>query len=96
MLGAGKATNLWNRIRRELKIRFEAAGITTCEFRYDGCWHNDGLGFAHADKRRYLTPVQLQVAALACAVCHDILERMPREEMRAAVMTVIANRICQP
>lgn len=96
MLRAGKRTREWERRRAKLKIRFERVGITRCEFGYNGCWHNNGLSFAHTDKRRFLKGDQLDVVALACASCHPVLEIMQREKMRAEVERVIANRICQP
>ena len=94
-LKPGKKTLEWERLRAKLKQGFQAAGITSCEFQYDGCWHNNGLSFAHVDKRRFLKPHELTVVALACVVCHPILERMPREQMRVAIENVIEKRICQ-
>ncbi len=96
MLKAGKRTREWDRIRAKLKPRFEAAGITRCEFGYDGCWRFNGLSFAHFDKRRFLSTQELEIAALACASCHPKLEILPRKVMKAIVLRVIANRICQP
>jgi len=96
-LKPGKKTLEWERLKPKLKRAFEAAGITRCEFQYDGCWNDNALSFAHVDKRRYLKPDEITVVALACIFnCHAILERMPREQMRAAVENVIEKRICQP
>lgn len=89
-------TQEWVAARRELKVAFEAAGITRCEFGYSGCWRDNGLSFAHVDKRGHLRPGEIYAVALACAVCHDILEKMPRLVMRVAVEDVIRKRICQP
>ncbi len=96
MLGRGKKTREWDRVRAKLKIRFEAAGITRCEFGYDGCWRSNGLSFAHYDKRRFLSAAELEIAALACASCHPKLEILPRKVMKAEVCRVIRERICQP
>lgn len=89
-LGPGKKTKKWATTRSGLKPRFEAAGITTCELRYPGCWFNNGLGFAHAKKRRKLSEEDLEVVILACNPCHDKIEYSPN--MEETVMKVIENR----
>jgi hypothetical protein len=97
MLGRGKKTREWEAKRRRLKQRFEAVGLTTCEFRYEGCWIDNGLSFAHIKKRLNLLPGELEVVALACPVCHHILDnRMKEAEMTKTVLAVIQKRICQP
>lgn len=88
----GLKTLEWDRARAKLKKQFEAAGITRCEFGYNGCWRDNGLSFAHIDKRRYLRPNELYIVALACIVCHNELERMPRRVMRETIMAVITKR----
>lgn len=96
---AGKRTREWEAIRRKLKVRFEAAGITECEFKFGGlydCWRNEGLGFAHTDKRRFLKGNELEIVTLACNPCHAILELKPREEMKIEILSVIRNRERQP
>ena|SRR5215475_12207203 len=95
MLGAGKKTQQWERIRRILKIRFEGVGLTYCEVGYKGCWRDNGLSFAHYDKRRFLNEEQLYIAVLACANCHPLLERLPRHEMTRRVLDIIRKRTCQ-
>lgn len=96
-LRAGKRTREWERTRAKLKPRFERVGITSCEFRYQGCWRDNALSFAHVDKRRFLSAGELEAVAVACCVCHDRLDnKMSRQEMRREVERVIANRICQP
>lgn len=92
----GKRTKEWNRIRAKLKPKFEAAGITECEFRFQGCWFNDGLSFAHCDKRRFLKGIQLEEVALACMPCHYLLEMLSREQMGIEIRSVIASRERQP
>ena len=96
MLGRGKKTREWDRLRAKLKIRFAAIHLITCEFRYEGCWKYNGLTFAHIKKRRNLRPEELEIVALACLNCHNILELMPEKKMTEAIMAVIKKRICQP
>jgi hypothetical protein len=84
LLKAGKRTREWQHIREQLKPRFE------------GCWRDNGLSFAHVDKRRFLSEKELREPALACIPCHNKLELMPRDQMRATVEKVIANRVMQP
>ena len=97
MLGRSKKTREWEAERRRLKPKFEAIGLTYCEFGYPGCWRNNGLSFAHIKKRLNLLPGQLSIVALACPVCHYILDnRMKEVEMTKAVLAVIQKRICQP
>lgn len=93
---AGRKTKEWDHIRAVLKKRFRAAGITTCEIREPGCFGDNGLGFLHYDKRRFLTPAELWIVALGCAHCHDIYELKPRPEMKKAVLKIIAARSVQP
>ncbi len=90
-LKAGKKTNIWAKVRAELKIEFEAQGITTCELRFKECWIDNGLGFAHAQKRRFIKPDDKTVI-LACNHCHDSLEVMPHASMERIVLSTIAAR----
>jgi len=97
MKRAGKRTQEWERIRRKLKVRFEKAGITKCEFHFQPhCWWDLALGFAHTDKRRFLKGKELEVVALVCQPCHEILELFPREQMKIEIESVIRNRERQP
>jgi hypothetical protein len=96
MLGAGKRTREWQLLREQLKPRFEAVRITECEFNYTGCWHDNGLTFAHLRKRRNLQHGELGKVALACVSCHSKLELMPEPLMTVTVLQVINRRICQP
>jgi len=93
---AGKRTKEWEQIRRQLKPKFERAGITTCEFRFNGCTRDWALGFAHVDKRRFLKGEQLAEVALACTPCHQLLELLPRDQMKIEIRSVINNRSIQP
>ena len=90
---AGKKTKAWYACRAKLKTRFMRAGITTCELQYEGCWHDDGLGFAHSKKRRNITTEeQLEEVILSCSSCHDRVEAKPESEMAAIIRAVIAAR----
>lgn len=88
----GKKTNAWEQERARLKPLFQRAGITSCEFGLPGCWRDNALGFAHPMKRRNTPAALLHRVALACNVCHDIIERKPEAEMRSAVEAVISGR----
>ena len=87
-----KKVKQWDRIRAKLKKEFEAKEITTCELRYDKCWVNNGLSFAHLDKRRYLTEEQLYEVVLACPTCHNEVEYLPKGQMRVILQRIIDNR----
>jgi hypothetical protein len=89
---AGKKTKEWAAARKILKPKFQAAGITTCELGYRNCWYDNALSFAHARKRNDLRPGELYEVILCCTPCHDILERMPKPIMYAAVHKIIAAR----
>jgi hypothetical protein len=91
-LGPGKKVRDWESARRKLKMRFEIAGITSCELRWGDCAFDNYLGFAHAQKRRNVK--DLNVVILACNFCHDQLEIMPN--MERIVTGVIAARKVQP
>lgn len=89
----GPRTKAWEKARRQLKWQFaQELNVLTCELNYTGCWHDNGLGFAHAAKRRKLKPEDLQDVILACNHCHDQLEVMPAEEMHRIVIEKIADR----
>lgn len=92
----GKRTREWDRVRAKLKARFMVAGITNCEFGYEGCWRFSSLGFAHTDKRRFLKGKELENVALACNPCHEILELLDRKQMRIEIESVIRGRERQP
>lgn len=88
----GKKTKAWDSKRAELKIEFEAIGITTCELRYENCANDDFLGFAHAAKRRKLKSEDLGHVILACNPCHDKIEFLPPEQMKRIVDTICQQR----
>lgn len=96
---AGKKTLEWAKVRKELKIEFEASGVTTCQFRLEDCWNDNGLSFAHAVKRSRLKadskpgePTHIKTVALACPTCHTRIEMMKPSEMEAIVTTAYHSR----
>jgi hypothetical protein len=86
----GKKVDAWEATRKELIPRFQAAGITSCELRYDGCWKNNALSFAHSKKRRHIEAQELWEVCLCCVPCHQVLENRP--DMTEIVRSVIARR----
>ena len=91
-LGAGKKTKAWDDARVILKKKFAEMGITKCELNYEGCWRDNALGFAHLDKRRYLTEADLMEVVLACNECHQTIELQPRDQMRKELEAIIKSR----
>lgn len=91
-LKAGKKVRAWSKARRALKVEFMAMGITSCELRYEGCFGDDGLGFAHHSKRRKLKPEDMTTVILVCNQCHDQIERLPPLDMFCLVNETIASR----
>jgi hypothetical protein len=94
LLGAGKKTKEWARVRAKLKPKFYNAGITSCELGWEGCWGDNARGFAHAQKRWHVE--DLEEVILACNPCHETLERRPEEEMTFIVRAIREARIKQP
>lgn len=89
----GKKGREWINARAWLKKRFNWAGITRCEFRFEHrCWGSDGLSMAHSRKRR--DPLfEMYEVALACPVAHQMLdEQMSHAEMYETVMAIIEKR----
>lgn len=92
-LWVGKKTRQWIVVRLRLKRRFDAAGVTSCELGYPGCWKDEALGFAHGRKRRHLKDNEIEsLVVLACNPCHDRIETLPAPAMLAIVQSVIAER----
>lgn len=82
----GKRVLEWERVRRDLKREFEAAGITRCE----SCGRYYNLGFAHRLKRRYIdNEAELRCVALLCNTCHDKTEWSTHKEMFEFVTSII-------
>jgi hypothetical protein len=93
----GKKTREWESVRRELKKRFAAVGITTCEIRLPQCWRDYGLTFAHGMKRDNLRGDELRkLVVLGCIPCHTAAEGMKESDMRKLVEKIIAARPVQP
>lgn len=90
----GKKTAAWDATRAALKVVFARAGIVTCELRYQGCWRDNALSFAHSRKRRNIPrgSILLQEVALCCTACHDKIECLPEAEMAQIVRQTIAAR----
>lgn len=81
--------NWWERLRPKLKVEFVRSGIVRCEV----CGGEFSLGFAHAEKRRFITTrQQQQEVALLCHDHHGILERMKHALMAAHIRIIIDNR----
>jgi hypothetical protein len=87
----GDKTDQWDTTRAQLKVRFEMAGVTTCELRYPGCWKNNALSFAHSKKRRKIEGDELSECILVCVPCHNRLE-YGQNDMYEIVRRVIAAR----
>ena len=89
----GKKGAAWIAVRKQLKQRFEWAGITICEFRFAGCYYDASGGFAHCKKRRKLLEGEIWHVGLACLSCHTRLdEKMTHEEMEIEVHKIIDKR----
>lgn len=108
-IGPGKKTLEWESAKPKLKSAFSMAGLTYCEVGVLLCEvpeyyelmqehrHNFFMTFAHGDKRRNLRGNELYtLVVLSCLDCHNLIEKMPREQMRLIVETIIRNRKVQP
>jgi len=100
-----------NRIREELKERFTAVGILSCELNLIGCMRSSNFGFgwtfAHSLKRDKMAPAhedpelrnqQMREVIYACVKCHDIIEKLGNKEnkMYNIVREIIGARTLQP
>ena len=89
----GRKSKEWESCKRQIKPKFAAAGITSCE----ACGSDYNLQWAHARKRRHLLPGELKVVALICGRCHAAIESQSHEAMHAFVMLrIIKARKVQP
>lgn len=92
-LGEGRRTKEWRAAWRELKPRFERAGITRCEIRGPGCLGTQFLTPMHSLKRRNAnTPELLREICIACVACHSAVELLHEPQMASLVRGVIAGR----
>jgi len=87
----GRKGYQWIAARKWLKKQFNWLGLTHCMMRFQGCWYDDGIGFAHPAKRRNLREGELWLAVPVCNACHSQLEIMPPEKMRELVETAWAK-----
>lgn len=91
----GKKTIAWKETREEIKPKFFAAGITSCEIKRPKiCWGKNALTFAHPDKRKNIKPDELHIVVLACTPCHIWIE--PRKDMPEIIARIIKARKEQP
>ena len=94
MIKKGKKTKEWERVRKELKKQFYESDITVCELDLNGCWFNNGLGFAHTRKRRNV--IDLYCVVLACNPCHQKIEYESEKytgmDMETYLESIIARR----
>ena len=63
----------------KLKKIYLKKGITSCELKFEGCWRDNGLSFAHRHKRIFYKshPELLEdfnQTILACVWCHQKIE----------------------
>lgn len=92
----GKLTVLWGNIRKALKPRFQAAGITSCEIKFSQCWRDYTLGFLHLKKRRNCNEADLWKTVLGCGSCHTAVEGMGEKNMGEFLQGIINAREVQP
>jgi hypothetical protein len=95
----GAKVKAWDAARAKLKVKFEAAGIVTCEFPLifmHDCWRDNGLSFAHSHKRTD-PHFQMYKVALACPPAHQVLDEVfTHDQMAIAVHRAIEAREVQP
>ena len=69
--------------KEKLKKLFIKEGIQYCELKFEGCWNNNALGFAHRHKRAFYYDRpnllgSISHVILACNHCHSIIEKDAR------------------
>jgi hypothetical protein len=77
---------------KQMHEMFKELGITSCEIKLENCWRDNALGYAHLDKRRFLSKEDLITGVLACVICHQKVEVLPREEMKKILTKIIKKR----
>jgi len=71
----GKKALEWLQASDELEEIYLEKGITLCELRFEGCWINSALHFAHLYKRNDpRCEHTFQGTILACNPCHQKIE----------------------
>lgn len=89
----GPKTKANKKANAQLKRKFEAQGITSCELGYTDCTRDNFLSWAHGRKRRHLKEGELEtLVCLACIVCHQVIERLPEAQMTKIVKEIIRAR----
>jgi hypothetical protein len=87
----------WDEWRPYLREQFIQAGIDSCEIRLKGCWGKRTPQFAHVDKRRWCTRLELFVSVVwACGPCHNTVEAWGRQKMRPFIQAIIDRRGWMP
>ncbi len=81
-------------MNRRLKAELTKLGIHECEIQIKGrCVRSIMLSFAHSKKSRFLiTDQDWLEAALCCIPCHDVIEALPHDQMKEAVLAAISRR----
>ena len=71
----GKKVREWIKASDELEEIYLEKGIVTCELRFEGCWINNALHFAHRYKRNDpRCEHTFKGTILACTSCHGKIE----------------------
>lgn len=85
----------WNRVRKDLELRFFRAGIVRCELGLEECTKDNFLGFAHRLKRKNIKTIdELEFCILSCTNCHTAIEYQP--DMYEIVTYIHDSRTMQP
>lgn len=91
----GEKARKWSVARAKAKLFWSGMGVTKCLLKIDGCW-GSVHGFAHLDKRRYLSEDELyrpDKLVPACNHCHQIVEKYPREKMRQVLEAILFKHL---
>ncbi len=78
----GKIGQINQEANRILKAKFVKMQTTSCEIKLPGCMKTFALSFAHRHKRLWYRSQpellsEISQVVLACAYCHDKIERDP-------------------
>lgn len=105
----GKKFTEWESCKEPLEMAFKVAGYTGCvvgrymnqfeeyQERMQKHRHWFFITWAHGDKRNNLKGDELlTLVAPACVDCHNFIEAMPREKMRAIVEGALASLRINP
>lgn len=93
---AGKRTKAWIDGRAELKKKFAAWGITSCEIKLEGCLKDNFLGFAHTIRRVAIGTENIadpSKVVLACQQCHTTVDlEMRHKESTELLESIVKAR----